>query len=167
MSTCPHKSSSPALLQVCLRNGMAAARSFWSFLSSRLNKPSSLQSVFTGEVFQPSDHLHGLFWTHSNIFTCFWRWWPQNCTQSSRWCFTSVLWKRITPSTFWPHCLWHSPGHSWLSGLWVPTKILNQHQEMSLDILITSTYRHVLLDNLNLHPSTKSHFLPLQTGFVL
>lgn len=25
----------------------------------------------------------------------------------------------------------------------------------------------VLLDNLNLHPSTKSHFLPLQTGFVL
>lgn len=43
-----------------------------------------------GEVFQPSEHIHGLLWTNSNKLIPFWGWGSQAWIQYSIWCLTTA-----------------------------------------------------------------------------
>jgi len=61
-------------------------------------QPQPSQPFLTAEVLQPSDHLCGLLWTHSNSSMSLLCWGLQRWTQDSRWGLTRVEQRGRIPS---------------------------------------------------------------------
>ena len=89
-------------------------KSSQSLLFSRLPQP-----VFITEMLQPSEHLHGFLWTHSNS-SSFFCWVPQAWMQYSRWGHIRAE-ENDHPLDLLPPRSWCSPGYHWPFGLQAPT----------------------------------------------
>ena len=61
-------------------------------------QPQLSQPFLIGEVLQPSDHLCGLLWTHSNSSMSFLCWGLQNWRQDSRWGLTRAECRNHLPA---------------------------------------------------------------------
>jgi len=82
----PWKKSLSSFLVGLFRCWKAAIRFLWSLLQAE--QPQLSQPFLTEEVFQPSDQLCALLWTHSNRSMSVLCWGLQSWTQDSQWSLT-------------------------------------------------------------------------------